>query len=189
MGTQGGNSGASISSIAEHLGLHFRAETADDEGRELSAIAAGPATPSALVAGAGAYSRVAELARRNAVPTRLHALEAEPKTRLQPPRAATPPRAAPAAAPAPLESSAASSSSSGTEAGAEAVPKAASLGVRSDGRMNVLFMIADDMRSQSMVYGKADTYTPGLARLAARGVVFDRAYAQVGPRCHKKIRL
>jgi hypothetical protein len=55
-----------------------------------------------------------------------------------------------------------------------------SLGVRSDGRMNVLMMVADDMRSQSMVYGKADTYTPSLARLAARGVVFDRAYAQVG---------
>ncbi len=46
--------------------------------------------------------------------------------------------------------------------------------------MNVLMVVADDMRSQSMVYGKADTHTPSLARLAARGVVFDRAYAQVG---------
>jgi hypothetical protein len=56
--------------------------------------------------------------------------------------------------------------------------KEGSLGMRSDGRMNVLFLVADDMRSQSMVYGK-ETFTPSLARLAARGVVFDRAYAQV----------
>ena len=63
---------------------------------------------------------------------------------------------------------------------AAAAGKGKSLGVRSDGRMNVLMVVADDMRSQSMVYGKADTYTPSLARLAARGVVFDRAYAQVG---------
>lgn len=64
-------------------------------------------------------------------------------------------------------------------AAAAAAGAGKSLGVRSDGRMNVLMMVADDMRSQSMVYGKADTYTPSLARLAARGVVFDRAYAQV----------
>ena len=56
--------------------------------------------------------------------------------------------------------------------------RGASLGVRSDGRMNVLFLLADDLRSQSMVYGKP-TFTPSLARLARRGVVFDRAYAQV----------
>jgi hypothetical protein len=59
-------------------------------------------------------------------------------------------------------------------------PPNASLGRRSDGKMNILFLLADDLRSESMVYGKP-TFTPNLARLAARGVVFDRAYAQVVP--------
>jgi hypothetical protein len=84
----------------------------------------------------------------------------------------------------------AKASSPGVAAAAAAAGAGAgkSLGVRSDGRMNVLMMVADDMRSQSMVYGKADTYTPSLARLAARGVVFDRAYAQVhwGGECLEK---
>jgi len=35
------------------------------------------------------------------------------------------------------------------------------------------------MRSQSSVYGKKNTITPNLERLAARGVVFDRAYSQI----------
>ena len=38
--------------------------------------------------------------------------------------------------------------------------------------------MSDDMRSQSSVYGK-QTAMPHLDRLAARGVAFDRAYAQV----------
>jgi hypothetical protein len=60
------------------------------------------------------------------------------------------------------------------------VSKGNSLGVRSDGKMNVLFLVADDLRSQAAIYGKP-TFTPNLARLAARGVVFDRAYSQVIP--------
>jgi arylsulfatase A-like enzyme len=43
--------------------------------------------------------------------------------------------------------------------------------------MNVLFVVADDMRSQSTVYGK-NTATPNMQRLAERGVVFDRAFSQ-----------
>ena len=50
--------------------------------------------------------------------------------------------------------------------------------MRSDGKMNVLFMMSDDMRSQMSLYGK-ETATPHLDRLAARGVTFDRAYSQV----------
>jgi iduronate 2-sulfatase len=71
-----------------------------------------------------------------------------------------------------------------TEAVPNAVPppqpgnRPFSLGVRSDGRMNVLFVVADDYRPQSAVYGQ-DTPTPNIARLAIRGVTFDRAYAQI----------
>jgi len=55
----------------------------------------------------------------------------------------------------------------------------ASKAVRADGRMNVVFICADDFRSNTMIYGKEQTYTPNLARLAARGLTFDRAYAQI----------
>ena len=36
------------------------------------------------------------------------------------------------------------------------------------GRMNVVFIVADDYRSSSMIYGKEQTYTPNLQRLAAQ---------------------
>ncbi len=43
----------------------------------------------------------------------------------------------------------------------------------------VLFLIADDLGAQALeVYGNADVHTPNLNALAARGVVFDRAYTQ-----------
>ena len=58
--------------------------------------------------------------------------------------------------------------------------KASPAAGRTKGRMNVVFICADDFRSNTMIYGKEQTYTPNLQRLAARGVVFDRAY--VG--CH-----
>lgn len=43
---------------------------------------------------------------------------------------------------------------------------------------NVLIIIADDLRLETSVYGQS-TQAPHLQALAARGVVFDRAYAQV----------
>lgn len=48
-----------------------------------------------------------------------------------------------------------------------------------DGRMNVLLIVTDDLRSESSLFDKA-TMTPNLERLAKRGIVFDRAYSQVG---------
>jgi len=56
--------------------------------------------------------------------------------------------------------------------------KPGSLGIRSDGRMNVLMVIADDYRPESSVYGKSVS-TPNIDRLAHRGVTFDRAFAQI----------
>lgn len=44
--------------------------------------------------------------------------------------------------------------------------------------MNVLFVVADDYRPQASIFGKP-AITPNLDRIAARGVVFDRAYAQI----------
>ena len=45
-------------------------------------------------------------------------------------------------------------------------------------RQNVLFIVSDDLRAQLGAYGRSVS-TPSLDALAARGVVFDRAYAQV----------
>jgi arylsulfatase A-like enzyme len=42
----------------------------------------------------------------------------------------------------------------------------------------VLLIVADDLRPQLAPYGR-HTHTPHLVRLAAQGVTFDRAYAQV----------
>jgi hypothetical protein len=44
--------------------------------------------------------------------------------------------------------------------------------------LNVLYIVADDLRPQLASYGRG-AVTPHLASLAARGVIFDRAYAQV----------
>ena len=46
-------------------------------------------------------------------------------------------------------------------------------------RPNVLFLVVDDLRCELGFYGAEHAITPNLDALAARGMVFDRAYAQV----------
>jgi iduronate 2-sulfatase len=45
-------------------------------------------------------------------------------------------------------------------------------------RPNVLFLVADDLNCAIGPYGDPDAVTPNLGRLAARGLVFERAYCQ-----------
>lgn len=47
-----------------------------------------------------------------------------------------------------------------------------------DGRMNVLFMVADDLRPELRCYGKKHIKSPHIDTLAQRGMVFERAYCQ-----------
>jgi arylsulfatase A-like enzyme len=46
-------------------------------------------------------------------------------------------------------------------------------------RPNVLFLVVDDLRTQLGCYGEAQMRTPHIDRLAAEGLVFERAYCQV----------
>lgn len=46
------------------------------------------------------------------------------------------------------------------------------------GKLNVLFIAVDDLRTEFSAYGKTYIHSPNLDRIAARGVTFNRAYCQ-----------
>lgn len=52
-------------------------------------------------------------------------------------------------------------------------------GASSTAQMNVLFLVADDLRPELGCYGAKHIHSPNIDRLAARGLLFERAYCQV----------
>ena len=46
-------------------------------------------------------------------------------------------------------------------------------------RYNVLFVMTEDMRPELSAYGRGHVIAPNIARIAAKGVVFELALAQV----------
>lgn len=49
-------------------------------------------------------------------------------------------------------------------------------------RPNVLFIAVDDLRPELACYGKQHIHSPNIDRLAASGILFERAYCMV-PTC------
>ena len=51
--------------------------------------------------------------------------------------------------------------------------------VRSTGQRNILFFAIDDLRTELGTYNHSQVKSPNIDQLAARSIVFDRAYCQV----------
>lgn len=62
------------------------------------------------------------------------------------------------------------------------VATATTAGWSADSRPNVLFIAVDDLRPELGCYGKSHIHSPNIDRLAASGVLFERAYCMV-PTC------
>eukprot|EP00039_Didymoeca_costata_P032510 m.38126 g.38126 ORF g.38126 m.38126 type:complete len:742 (-) comp9393_c0_seq1:117-2342(-) len=50
---------------------------------------------------------------------------------------------------------------------------------KADGKMNVLYIVVDDLRPDLVAYGQNFTHNPNIASLAEEGIVFDNAYCQI----------
>jgi iduronate 2-sulfatase len=59
-----------------------------------------------------------------------------------------------------------------------AVPSALSLRAATGKTRNVLFIVADDLRTELGCYGSPNVHTPNIDRLARQGVLFERNYCQ-----------